>query len=432
MEYKSFKRFLILWIGEFISAIGSGLTAFGIGVYVYQITGKASLMALITLLAFAPALLLSTFSGVLADRYDRRLMMILGDSLSVLGLIYILICFLIYGRVEIWQICIGVVISSIFSSLTDPAYKATISDLLSEDEFTKASGLVQIAGASKYLISPVIAGFLLSRYDLSFILILDISTFFITVFTTFFIRKGIPVKKTDVKESFLGAFIEGWNVIADNTGILMLVILGSALTFFLGFIQILSLPMILSFAGSSMAGMVETIVASGMLLSSLLIGIIPIRKGYTKILSVSLLFEGIFMMLFGLRENILLISVSGFLFFAMMPFANASLDYLIRTNVNGEFQGRVWSLISVISQLGYIAAYAVSGILTDYIITPILQGNTIFAIYIGRIIGTGRGRGAGLLIIFAGFFLGVTAILFGRLKPIRDLEQTERRGELCI
>lgn len=79
---KSFGKFLFLWSGEFISAIGSGLTSFGLGVYIFEQTGKASAMALVTLLAFMPALLLSPVAGVLADCYDRRLLMVLGGSLS--------------------------------------------------------------------------------------------------------------------------------------------------------------------------------------------------------------------------------------------------------------------------------------------------------------------------------------------------------------
>ena len=103
----NFSKFLVLWSGELISAIGGGISAFGLGVYVFNMTGKASDTALVTLLAFLPCLLLSAPAGVLADRYDRRLMMILGDSLSALGLVYILICMLI-GQGTLTQICIGV------------------------------------------------------------------------------------------------------------------------------------------------------------------------------------------------------------------------------------------------------------------------------------------------------------------------------------
>ena len=66
------KKFLVLWAGELLSTIGSGLTAFGLGVYVYQQTHMASSTALIALLGLLPMILLGPVAGVLADRYDRR------------------------------------------------------------------------------------------------------------------------------------------------------------------------------------------------------------------------------------------------------------------------------------------------------------------------------------------------------------------------
>ena len=124
MEQKSnYRIFLILWSGELISAVGSGLTSFGLGVYVFQKTGSAANMALVTLLAFLPTLLLSAPAGVLADRYDRRLLMMAGDGLSALGLLYILIC-MFSGKAELYQICIGVFISAVFSSLLEPSLKS--------------------------------------------------------------------------------------------------------------------------------------------------------------------------------------------------------------------------------------------------------------------------------------------------------------------
>ncbi|MFR8335696.1 MAG: MFS transporter [Eisenbergiella massiliensis] len=184
---KNFYNFLLLWSGEFISAVGSGLTSFGLGVYVFEQTGQASAMALVTLLAFLPGLLLSVPAGVLADRYDRRLLMLLGDGLSAVGLIFILICVL-RGGAQVWQICVGVTISSLFSALMDPAYKATVTDLLTPEQYTKASGLIGIAGSAKYLVSPILAGFLLTLSDISLLLVIDICTFFLTVFTTLAVR----------------------------------------------------------------------------------------------------------------------------------------------------------------------------------------------------------------------------------------------------
>lgn len=403
----NFNKFLFLWSGEFISAIGSGLTSFGLGVYVFGQTGKASAMALVTLLAFMPALLLNAPAGVLADRYDRRLLMVLGDSLSALGLIFILICML-NGEAQLWQICVGVTISSIFSSLLEPAYKATITDLLTKEQYTKASAFVGIAGSAKYLISPIIAGFLLTISDIKLLLLIDICTFFVTVTSTLVVRKGIASKVCEQTKSFIQLFKEGWNSILQNKGILVLVIMSSLITLFVGFIQTLSAPIVLAFSDSATLGVIETICASGMLVSSILIGAATIKKKYTKILSVSLFFAGIFMVVFGLRENITLICISGFLFFATLPFANTALDYLIRTNIGNDFQGRVWGLIGVISQLGYIGAYAISGILADKI---------------GIVLSIGVGRGSGILVIITGILLSLTSIILYKIKIVQQLEK---------
>lgn len=420
-DNKSFKKFFFLWSGELISAIGSGLTSFGLAVYVFRQTGSATLMAMLTLLAFVPALALSPAAGVLADRYDRRLLMILGDSLSAVGLIFILVCMLM-GNVQLWHIYVGVTISSIFSSLLEPAYKATVSDLLTKEQYSKASGLVQIAGSSKFLISPILAGFLLSVWDIKLLLIIDICTFFITVAVTSMVRKGLVSNPSGNRDSFLGEFKEGWKVIHGNQGIFILVLLTSVITFFLGFIQILSTPMILAFSNTATLGTLETICASGMLVSSIVIGVFSIRGGYVKMLSVSLFCTGIFMAFFGLRANIYVIGTAGFLFFATLPFANTSIDVLIRKNLDNNVQGRAWGLIGVISQLGYVVAFAIAGLLADYLFTPMLLPGGLLASSVGKITGTGEGRGIGFLIIVSGFFVLLTSLLLARSTSVEKLE----------
>lgn len=82
---------MTIWIGELISSIGSGMTAFAVLIYVYQLTGSATLVSFAALLAFLPTILLSPVGGILADRYDRRLMMIIGDSFSAVGLLFIFV-----------------------------------------------------------------------------------------------------------------------------------------------------------------------------------------------------------------------------------------------------------------------------------------------------------------------------------------------------
>ncbi len=129
------------------------------------------------------------------------------------------------------------------------------------------------------------------------------------------------------------------------------------------------------------------------------------------------------MMMFGLKENILFITVSGFLLFMALPFANTCLDILVRKNIPNELQGRAWGIISLISQMGYVFANAVIGYLTDYVFEPSLREGGIFYHNIGRLIGTGTGRGAALLIVIGGMCLCILAPVIYRTKSIRRLEE---------
>ena len=408
MEQKSnYRKFLLLWSGELISAVGSGLTSFGLGVYVFQRTGSAANMALVALLAFLPTLILSAPAGVLADRYDRRLLMMAGDGLSALGLLYILICML-SGEAELYQICIGVFISSVFSSLLEPSYRATVTDLLTKEEYSRASGMVSIAGSARYLFSPLIAGLLLTIADVKLLLEIDICTFFLTVVCIAVVRKSITTMSPERTDSFIESFREGWKAITEKRGVLILIIVSSVMTCFMGAMQILAEPMILDFQTSKVLGIVETVCASGMLVSSVIIGARGLKKNFAGILSASLALAGLAMVGFGLRENVVMIGCFGFMFFFMLPFANNCLDYLARTNIDADKQGRAWGLISFLSQIGYVVAYGTAGLLAD-------------SVAAARNIGVGRG--AAVVIMISGVLLAVTSAVLYCIRDVRDLER---------
>ena len=402
-----FSKFLLLWVGELISSIGGGLTSFGLAVYVFNETGSAAGMAVVSLLAFLPTLILSAPAGVLADRYDRRLLMMIGDGFSGLGILYILICML-SGHASLTQICIGVSVSSIFSALLEPSYRATITDILTKEEYSKASGMVNLAGSARYLISPMLAGLLLAVSDIKLLLIIDICTFIITVITTQIVKRGITSKEIINEESFLSSFKDGWKAITAKRGVFVLIMVSSIVTCFMGTFQILAEPMVLDFADSTTLGIVETICACGMLVSSLILGVRGIKAGYVKILSVSLAFAGITMAIFGIKQNIYLMCVAGFLFFTMLPFTNNCLDYLARTNIPDEKQGRAWGLIGFLSQLGYVVAYGLSGILADII---------------SEKLNLSVGIGAAYVVMISGGLLFLTSIVLSLLSSVRELER---------
>ena len=402
----NYSRFMILWAGSMISQIGSGLTSFGLGVYIFNQTGSASRMALITLLGFLPPLLLSVPAGVLADMFDRRILMMIGDGCSAIGILYIFLC-MNTGSAAFRQICLGIFISSFFSALLEPAFKATITDLLTREEYTRATGLTSLASSARYLVSPMIAGLLLAYHDIRLLLIIDICTFFITLASTAAIRRGLQSKKSENRESFTKNLREGWKAVYIRKGVLHLILISSVMTMFIGVLQVLSEPLVLSFSDSKTLGIAETVCALGMLITALITGITGIRKNHARILGTALAMAGLFMIFFALRENIVLICLSGFLFFAMLPLANSSLDYLARTNIPDELQGRVWGFIGFLSQLGYIPAYALAGVLADHA---------------ARVMKITVGRGSALVIAISGALLIAVSVLALFSRKIRNLE----------
>lgn len=416
------KNFYKLWLGELISNIGSGMTAFALSVYIYEKTGSVSYVSLITLLSFMPSIILSPIGGLLADRYDRRLLMIIGDLFSGLGLVYILWS-IQAGEKSIVPIFIGITFSSIFTSLLEPSYRATLTDILEEENYAKASGLIQVGGSAKYLISPVIAGIVLSVADIRVILLLDIMTFITTCLMIFLVRKSMNSETQNYKKDSFKGLLEGLFIIKENRGVYSLVIIMFFVCFFMGFIQILIRPMILATSSVKTAGMMESLCAVGLLIGSLWIGIAGIKKNYSKILAVSCFFCGIFMSMTGVNKNLAIIGISTFLFFSTLPFMNSCADVLVRFSIPNELQGRVWGLISLITQMGTVIAYIISGVMADYVFEPMFNKNGLLVKNIGMIIGTGKGRGIGFMLILTGMGMLIMAIIIWKNREIREVSE---------
>ncbi|AKB22497.1 MFS transporter [Methanosarcina sp. WH1] len=423
-----YSKFLFIWFGQFISIIGSGLTIFSLGIYVYQQTGTASSYVFILMCAFLPPFLLKPYGGILADRHDRRLMMILGDSGSTLGLLFIFIMML-KGNIELWQIYLGIAISSTFSAFQDPAYKALITDLLPENQYAKASGLVQLASSAQYLISPFLAGIILTIMDIKFVFLIDVATFLIASSIVIWIRNISGITQiTKPEQNNMADLKEGIQEFSKNRGVVNLVITTMFVLFFVGLLQSLIIPMLLNLTTVKAAGITQSICASGILIGSLFIGVFGNKNKYVKTLSISLFISGIFFANLGFSTNIAYVTLAGFLFFATLPFINTSIEVLIRKNIDNSKQGRVWSIISMVTYLGSIIAFAVAGFLADKIFNPLLEPEGLLSETTGSIIGVGESRGIALMFIISGLMISIIALLIWKNKKIKELENIEGQG----
>ncbi len=414
------KQFLKLWTGELISNIGSGMTAFALSVYIYERTKSVTYVSLITLLSYMPGIILSPVGGALADRYDRRMMMIIGDLFSGLGLLYILWNINI-GNKSLIPIFTGMVFSSLFTGVLEPSYKATVTDVLSEEEYDRASGMIQMAGNAKYLISPALGGVILFFWGMRVILILDITTFIITSFIIFSVRKHVNKGKKIKKSSFISQMKEGLSEITENRGIFFMVVTMFFVCFLIGIVQVLLRPLILSVSTVKTAGLMESVCAVGMLFGSLWIGVRGLKGKYVRVLSVTGIVSGIFMSLLGIYFDLTITGIFIFLFFTTLPFINTCADVLVRLTISDEIQGRVWGVIGFITQIGMVIAFAISGILVDMVFEP-LMSEGILADSIGGFIGYGKRGGIGLMLIFSGIGMILMFIIIGKNKAIKELE----------
>lgn len=201
--------------------------------------------------------------------------------------------------------------------------------------------------------------------------------------------------------------------------------------FYMGFIQVLSKPMILSITSEKTTGILQTVVACGMMVSSIMIGTGILKRNYVNIMVASFIVSGISMAGFGATTSIPVIIISGFLFFASLPYATTCIDVLIRKSIDNDKQGRAWGLISLISQLGFVIAYVLAGILADYVFNPALVEGGVLSDTVGKIIGTGETRGIGFLLILAGLGLVITALIVFKSKVIRKME-TPKEAESSL
>ena len=406
------KRVGLLVLGSFINSLGTGLSAFGLAVIMLRAYGTASSVSAVQMSAFAPIVLLAPLAGVLADRYDRRLMMIIGDAGSVLGL-GIILAALTSPRPSLAWVCTGAILSSCLAALTEPALRASVTDLVTEEDYVRASGLLQLASAAKYLLAPAAAGFLMPVVGVRGLVLLDASTCLVTVICTMTVRRSLAADAPQRAAPQPGddhGFLAGWRTITSSPGLRLLVILMTLATLAIGVIQVLIKPILLPTVSTSEMGVIETVAAIGMLVGATLVTAWKSAQP-TTLLTAGLAATGAAMVLVPLGPGAWWVSACGFLTFASLPLSQAGAEVLVRTRVDNARQARTWGTISLVTQMGYLVAYLCSGVLVDRVLQPLLEPGQALSASVGTVVGSGPGRGAALLVGIMG--LGMVLVALG-------------------
>ena len=188
--------FTIIWLGQIVSVLASAMSQFGLTIWVFERTQSATVMGLMQVFFITPFLLISPFAGVMVDRHNRKLMMMISDLAAGCGTILILI-FQSLGILEVWHLYMVSIVFGLGMSFQWPAYSAAISTMVPKEQYGRANGMMSLIEAGPGVVAPLLAGALLPLIGLTGILMLDVFTFTFAVGALMFVHIPQPQRTAE-------------------------------------------------------------------------------------------------------------------------------------------------------------------------------------------------------------------------------------------
>jgi DHA3 family macrolide efflux protein-like MFS transporter len=424
----SLRTFLLIWSGQTVSLIGSSMTGFAFTIWVWELTGQATALALFGFFAQMPQLLTAPFMGVIVDRWDRKLLMAVGDTAA--GILTITIFLLYIGNnLQIWHLYMAVAVNGIFQQLQELAYKASISMIVPELQYSRASSMGSLAIYSSKIVSPALAGTLYYVVGLRGILIVDIATFAIAIGTL--LLTHIPQPTLTEKPAFSFTNIQreigfGFRYIATRPSLLALLVLTSLFWLVHDLSATLHSPMILARTGNDarILGMVVSVAGLGGIVGALAISAWggPKRRIHGFLLGMA--GAGLSKTVFGLGVTPLVWTGAQFCSSLNFPLLGSSADVIWLVKVKPEVQGRVFATRSVSLLVASIFGCLIAGPLVDRVFEPAMMPKGCLAPVFGGLFGTGTGAGIALLYASCGLcmlILGLGGYVFRVLRDVEDI-----------
>lgn len=416
------RDFLLIWSGQLISAIGSRLSIFALGIWILRTTGSTTEFAMTYLAMDVPVLLASPFAGALVDRWDRRRVMIACDSLCALTT-FVLVALLASQRLAIWQVYAGVGLLSLCSAFHSPAFSASIPLLATEQQLPRVNGMVQTGDAVAVILGPLLAGALVSTISLHGVLTIDALSFLVAVGGLAVSRIPRPARALHAAQtSLLKDAAVGWHYVYSRPGLMGLMLLGGFKGFVFSIAAVLIMPLLLSFADPAMVGLQYAIGGAGMLLGGLAMAAFGApRRRVNAILGLTLVC-GFFLAVHGLRPSRVLVTAAGFVMFLTLPMGAALNTSLWQRKVRVDLQGRCFAIQQVLSSAATPLGYALAGPLAERVFEPLLLSGGALSGSIGLAIGVGPGRGIALMFIVLGVLMMLAATLAHGVAAIRRVD----------
>lgn len=421
------KTFFVLWLGQLQSMIGSALTGFGMGVWIYQRTGSATQFAMNSLFMVVTGLLLGQVSGAVADRWDRRRTLLFSD-IGMAANTLVIATLLLLGRLEVWHVYAITVTGAVFNSFRWPAMNGIIVQITPPDQLTRANGLVMAGETMSAIVAPLLAGTMMVLVGLPGILLIDAVTFliFVSVLIALPIPKLVrPAAAAGKRKPTLWQDIaEGWSFVYRRPGLTGMLMFSTVNNFLLGVVEVLFTPLVLGAGSVALLGWSSSIAAAGMLLGSLLISTWGGPKRRIPFFFAIAALQGVLAIVVGIQPLVPMIMAGAFGYMFLYPLLNGVQQTLWQTRVPHHMQGRIAAMRGTIANAAVPLALVLAGPLADRVFNPLLvAGGRLDGTFVASILGVGPNRGIGLLFIAMGL-LSIGGAVIAYLHPrIRNLEQ---------
>jgi MFS transporter, DHA3 family, macrolide efflux protein len=419
----------IVLLGQAISILASSMTGFALSIWVFQRTSSATSLGIMQTAFTLPYLLIIPLAGVMVDRYNRKLMMMVSDLAAGLGTVAILILSTT-GHLEVWHFYVVNIIIGLGNAFQWPAYSAAITTMVPKEQYGRANGMVSFIQAGPGVVAPLLAGALLPVIGLNGILLIDVVTFLFAIGALMIVHVPPPTQTVDGLEgkgSFWREATFGFKYIFKRPSLLGYVLLLFTANTFLGFPNSVHVPMILLRTNNSslILGAAETAGAISWTLGSVLMSVWggPRRRMHGALLGwIGYCIFGNIIFGLGTSLNVWIpaIIIAGF----GSNIGIATSQAILQSKVAPDVQGRVFSARRMLTWFPDTFTPIIGGLLADKVMEPAMRSQGWFSKSFGWMVGTRPGSGMALIMIIFGGLTILTmsaGYLFPKIRNLEDL-----------
>ena len=192
--------FTIVWLGQIVSVLASAMSQFGLTIWMYDQTKSAFAMGMMQVFFITPFLLISPIAGVMVDRHNRKLMMMVSDMAAGVATLAIL-AFQYFGILQFWHLYATSIVYGLGMAFQWPAYSAAISTMVSKEQYGRANGMMSLIEAGPGVVAPLLAGALLPVIGLTGILFFDVATFLLAIGALMFVYIPQPPRTEEGQQA---------------------------------------------------------------------------------------------------------------------------------------------------------------------------------------------------------------------------------------